>query len=110
MHLVIRGAKGKELIPQTIQLIVGRTGQDYNQRKSRTSKSQVLSRSCILFRYARICKGKIGGCGDRNDTNLHWPSTARGARSMALHGDDGISCIPKDFGHLSGCAVDIGVG
>jgi REP element-mobilizing transposase RayT len=35
IHLVIRDGKGEEVIPQTMQLIAGRTGQEYNQRKSR---------------------------------------------------------------------------
>jgi putative transposase len=35
VHLVIRDSKGEEVIPQTIQLIAGRTGQEYNQRKGR---------------------------------------------------------------------------
>jgi len=34
LHLVIRDGKGEEVIPQTMQLIAGRTGQEY-QRKSR---------------------------------------------------------------------------
>src|SRR4030066_1602761 len=33
--LVIRDVKGEEVIPQTMQLIAGRTGQEYNQRKGR---------------------------------------------------------------------------
>jgi REP element-mobilizing transposase RayT len=35
IHLVIKDDKGEEVIPQTIQLIAGRTGQEYNQRKYR---------------------------------------------------------------------------
>ena len=35
VHLVIRDDKGKAVIPQTMQLIAGRTGQEYNQRKGR---------------------------------------------------------------------------
>jgi REP element-mobilizing transposase RayT len=35
IHLVIRDDKGEEVIPQTMQLIAGRTGQEYNQRKGR---------------------------------------------------------------------------
>lgn len=35
VHLVIRDDKGEGVIPQTIQLIAGRTGQEYNQRKDR---------------------------------------------------------------------------
>jgi REP element-mobilizing transposase RayT len=35
IHLVIRDVKGEEVIPQTMQLIAGRTGQEYNQRKGR---------------------------------------------------------------------------
>ena len=35
IHLVIRDVKGEEVIPQTTQLIAGRTGQEYNQRKGR---------------------------------------------------------------------------
>jgi len=35
IHLVIRAGKGEEVIPQTMQLIAGRTGQEYNQRKNR---------------------------------------------------------------------------
>jgi REP element-mobilizing transposase RayT len=35
VHLVIRDNKGEVVIPQTMQLIAGRTGQEYNQRKNR---------------------------------------------------------------------------
>ncbi len=35
IHLIIRDDKGEEVIPQTMQLIAGRTGQEYNQRKNR---------------------------------------------------------------------------
>jgi REP element-mobilizing transposase RayT len=35
VHLVVRDDKGPDVIPQTIQLIAGRTGQEYNQRKGR---------------------------------------------------------------------------
>jgi len=43
IHLVIRDDKGEEVIPQTMQLIAGRTGQEYNQRKGR--KKLVLHRA-----------------------------------------------------------------
>lgn len=35
VHLVIKDNKGEEVIPQTVQLVAGRTGQEYNQRKNR---------------------------------------------------------------------------
>ena len=35
VHLVIRDAKGEEVIAQRMQLIASRTGQEYNQRKGR---------------------------------------------------------------------------
>jgi len=35
VHLIIRDARGEEVIPQTMQLIASRTGQEYNQRKDR---------------------------------------------------------------------------
>ena len=35
VHLVVRDDKGPDVIPQTIQLVAGRTGQEYNQRKAR---------------------------------------------------------------------------
>ena len=35
IHLVILDNKGERVIPEAIQLIAGRTGQGYNQRKSR---------------------------------------------------------------------------
>ena len=35
IHLIIKDDKGQEVIPQTMQLIAGRTGQEYNQRKGR---------------------------------------------------------------------------
>jgi putative transposase len=35
VHLVIRDDKEQEVIPQTMQLVAGRTGQEYNQRKNR---------------------------------------------------------------------------
>jgi hypothetical protein len=34
-HLLVRDGQEREVIPQTMQLIAGRTGQDYNQRKKR---------------------------------------------------------------------------
>jgi hypothetical protein len=33
------GCQGKDAIPQTMQLIVGRTGQEYNQRKNQRRAS-----------------------------------------------------------------------
>jgi len=35
VHLVIRDDKGEGVIPQTMQLVAGRAGQEYNQRKNR---------------------------------------------------------------------------
>jgi len=35
IHLLLKDGKQREVIPQTIQLIAGRTGQEYNQRKNR---------------------------------------------------------------------------
>jgi len=35
IHLLVVGGKDQEIIPQSMQLIAGRTGQEYNQRKSR---------------------------------------------------------------------------
>jgi len=35
VHLVLRDDKGPDVIPQMIQLVAGRTGQEYNQRKGR---------------------------------------------------------------------------
>ena len=35
IHLVVRDDKGEDVIPQTMQLIAGRTGQEYNQRRNR---------------------------------------------------------------------------
>ena len=35
IHLLVRDGKEGEVIPQTMQLIAGRTGQEYNQRKNR---------------------------------------------------------------------------
>ncbi len=35
IHLIIRDCRKREAIPQTIQLVAGRTGQEYNQRKNR---------------------------------------------------------------------------
>jgi len=35
IHLLIKDDQGEEVIPQTMQLIAGRTGQEYNRRKSR---------------------------------------------------------------------------
>jgi putative transposase len=35
IHLLIKDNKGQDVLPQTIQLIAGRTGQEYNQRKDR---------------------------------------------------------------------------
>jgi putative transposase len=35
IHLIIKDDKGEEVMPQTMQLIAGRTGQEYNQRKDR---------------------------------------------------------------------------
>ena len=35
IHLLIKDDQGEEVIPQTMQLIAGRTGQEYNRRKDR---------------------------------------------------------------------------
>jgi len=35
VHLIIKDDKGEDVIPQTMQLIAGRIGQEYNQRKNR---------------------------------------------------------------------------
>ena len=35
IHLLVRDIGGREVIPNSIQLIAGRTGQEYNQRKNR---------------------------------------------------------------------------
>ncbi len=35
IHLLVRDGHEREVIPQTMQLIAGRTGQEYNQRKNR---------------------------------------------------------------------------
>lgn len=35
IHLILMDIEGKETIPQTMQLIAGRTGQEFNQRKRR---------------------------------------------------------------------------
>ena len=35
IHLLVRDGREREVIPQTIQLVAGRTGQEYNQRKGR---------------------------------------------------------------------------
>jgi putative transposase len=35
IHLLVRDGQEREVIPQTMQLIAGRTGQEYNQRKKR---------------------------------------------------------------------------
>jgi hypothetical protein len=35
VHLLVRDGQKREVIPETIQLIAGRTGQEYNQRKDR---------------------------------------------------------------------------
>jgi len=35
IHLIVKDDKGEEVIPQSVQLIAGRTGQEYNQRKRR---------------------------------------------------------------------------
>ena len=35
IHLLIKDDQGEEVIPQTMQLIAGRTGREYNRRKNR---------------------------------------------------------------------------
>lgn len=35
IHLLVVGDKDQEVIPKSIQMIAGRTGQEYNQRKER---------------------------------------------------------------------------
>jgi len=35
IHLIVRDGQEREVIPETIQLVAGRTGQEYNQRKNR---------------------------------------------------------------------------
>jgi hypothetical protein len=43
------GCQGKDAIPQTMQLIVGRTGQEYNQRKNqrRASGEKAIEKKSI---------------------------------------------------------------
>jgi len=43
------GCQGKDAIPQTMQLIVGRTGQEYNQRKNqrRASGKKAIEKKSI---------------------------------------------------------------
>ena len=36
IHILVRDGREREVIPQTMQLIAGRTGQEYNERKNRT--------------------------------------------------------------------------
>jgi len=35
VHLIMKDAKGRDAIPRTMQLVAGRTGQEYNLRKNR---------------------------------------------------------------------------
>ena len=35
VNMIMRDPKGRDAIPQTMQLVAGRTGQEYNQRKNR---------------------------------------------------------------------------
>jgi putative transposase len=35
IHLLVRDNSGRDVIPRSIQLIAGRTGQEFNQRKNR---------------------------------------------------------------------------
>ena len=35
IHLIVKGTNGTETIPKSIQLLAGRTGQEYHQRKKR---------------------------------------------------------------------------
>ena len=35
IHLLVKDGQEREVIPQTMQLIAGRAGQEYNQRKNR---------------------------------------------------------------------------
>jgi putative transposase len=35
IHLIMKDAQGRDAIPRTMQLVAGRTGQEYNQRKKR---------------------------------------------------------------------------
>jgi putative transposase len=35
VHLIVKGDRDRETIPKSIQLIAGRTGQEYNLRKKR---------------------------------------------------------------------------
>ena len=35
IHLILRDTAGEEVIPQTLQLVAGRTAQEFNQRKKR---------------------------------------------------------------------------
>jgi len=35
IHLLVQDEKGKDVIPQSVKLVAGRTGQEYNLRKKR---------------------------------------------------------------------------
>ena len=46
IHLLVHGHEDKDVIPRSLQLIAGRTGQEYNQSKKRKSllKKSLLNR------------------------------------------------------------------
>ena len=47
IHLLVKDGQEREVIPETIQLVAGRTGQEYNQRKNRKG---LLGRSLSCYR------------------------------------------------------------
>ena len=59
VHLLVKDHGSKSCIPAAIQLIAGRTGQEFNQRKSRKGASENRDR-------ARNCGGDPSCKRDRN--------------------------------------------
>jgi REP element-mobilizing transposase RayT len=54
VHLLLYDSGGRDMIPKSVQLVAGRTGQQYNQRKRRKG----LAQRCVLGRSVSCyCRG-----------------------------------------------------
>ena len=63
IHLLVVGDEDRDVIPNSIKLIAGRTGQEYNQRKNRKGafwEDQLQEPSIPYGAHFGVKKGDIG--------------------------------------------------
>jgi putative transposase len=55
IHLLVADDKSRDVIPNSVKLIAGRTGQEFNQRKIRKGLSGKIVITLLRLRIAIIC-------------------------------------------------------